>query len=534
MPGLAYISSEEDSDGVFRHYPMVTNVDDIYFPSLGLLSYQLLSGDNPSLDIHDNGMGTLKLYNEKQELYLNYNGENKVRFLGNANNFDAISLYDVLQAPDGDEKLKHLFSERVIFIGSTAIGAHDLRNSPVDTKLPGVYVHMNILHMLMDGYFYQELSESIKWSFVLMFVGIIIFLFAQSKGSALADLITVIALTAGVYYVDQLYFLPAGYELKLFFVILCFISVYSWVTFLNFAQTSKEKKQIRGTFARYVAPSIVNEMLQHPEKLQTGGDRMDITCMFSDVRDFTSISEGLSPQQLSTVMNEYMNKMTGIVFETQGTLDKYIGDAIVAYWGAPLPVEGHPGLAVEAAIRMINIMPELNREFEEKGYPEFKIGIGLNSGECSVGNMGSDFIFSYTALGDNMNLGARLEGLCKPYGSQITVSEYTWERIDHTKFKGRILDKVKVKGKEKPVAIYEIFHDHHPLKSDPKAVEMYDHAYRLFVDQFFDQACQYFEAFLEKYPDDVAAGRLLKVCLHYLEAPPMPGEEHDVTTFTTK
>jgi adenylate cyclase len=331
--------------------------------------------------------------------------------------------------------MKALLEGKIVFLGSTATGAHDLRPSPVDGAMPGVFAHMNIVHMLLHKYFYKPSDQSVQYSFILLILGSFIFWAASRMKYASIDLIALVGTIAGSFYLDRYYFMPEGYELKLFYCYFCFIAAYSWNTFLNFSEANKEKKQVRGTFARYVAPTIVDEMLKDPEKLVVGGFRRDITCLFSDVRDFTSISEGLSPTELAQSLNMYMGKMTDIVFETRGTLDKYIGDAIVAFWGAPLEIGNHAQFAVEGALKMMDNLPAINEEFRRLGRPEFHVGIGLNSGECNVGNMGSSRIFSYTALGDNMNLGARLEGLCKYYGTQILISEYTLSRIDTTNIK---------------------------------------------------------------------------------------------------
>ncbi|MEX0799213.1 MAG: adenylate/guanylate cyclase domain-containing protein, partial [Bacteriovoracaceae bacterium] len=309
---------------------------------------------------------------------------------------------------------------------------------------------------------------------------------------------------------------------------------YSWVTFLNFNQASAEKKQIKGAFSRYVAPAIVNDMLEHPDKLKVGGEKRNITCLFSDVRDFTSISEQLSPSDLGWALNRYMGKMTDIVFETNGTLDKYIGDAIVAFWGAPLDIGDHVNKALEGAVGMLEALPAINEEFKQKGLPEFKIGLGLNSGDCSVGNMGSDQIFAYTALGDAMNLGARLESLCKHYGAQILVSEHTFEKMDQSKFTARLIDKVKVKGKTEPVGVYEVLYSYHPMSLEPEALIQFKKAYELFIVKDFARAKEMFESVLEKIPEDKSSLRMKEVCQLYIENPPAVDEDHTITTMTTK
>ena len=532
-PDLGYINMLEDTDGVFRHYQIVANVDGmLYLPSIGLKTLEAFTGNSHKLEINSQGTALMK-FNSK-EIFVNNRGETKIRWLGAEPKFKDISLHTVVNAKPNDEKLKKFFKNKIVFVGSTATGAHDLRNTPVDSKMPGVYAHMNIIHQLQHGYFYQKLDDSIKFSFYLLGIGMVILLGVMFFNKAILDLSTVIFVSAAAYFVDYQYFLFEGYELKLFFVMFSFISTYSWITFLNFNQANAEKKQIKGAFARYVAPSIVDDMLSNPDKLKVGGERRDITCMFSDVRDFTSISEKLSPTQLALSLNRYMGEMTDIVFATNGTLDKYIGDAIVAFWGAPLDIGDHVTQAVDAAVNMMEALPAINDEFREKGLPEFKIGLGLNSGECNVGNMGSDQIFAYTALGDTMNLGARLESSCKYYGAQILISEYTFARLEEGKFVTRLIDHVRVKGKTQPVSVYEVLYSYHAFMMDPKALAKFKIGYQLFIDAKFEDALSIFTALHEKYPGDESSNRLKESCQFWITNPPEEDEDHTITTRTDK
>lgn len=530
--GLGNIQAREDPDGVFRHYQLVANVDNVYFGSLALNAYEAWSEKKNTLFIYQDRSGEYKI--DDRNLEVSQFGEIKIRYIGAQNVFPEVSLYDLLNAPDDDPEMKKLLEGKLVFVGSTALGAHDLRPSPLNAKMPGVYQHMNAAHMLIHKYFYKNINDSIKYSLIILVVGMIIFFFTQRFGNAIADTFVTILLVAGAYYIDQHFFLPEGYELKLFYCFFCFISCYSWNTFLQLYETAREKKHIKGTFARYVAPTVVDEMLKDPSKLQVGGSKMDITCLFSDVRDFTKISEGLSATELAHSLNIYMGAMTDIVFETKGTLDKYIGDAIVALWGAPLPIGNHAQYAVEAAIRMINTLPSINEEFKRLGRPTFNVGIGLNSGECSVGNMGSSRIFSYTALGDNMNLGARLESLCKYYGAQILISEMTLERLDQTKIKCRPIDKVIVKGKSKAVGVYEVLHDHHWMTKDPESLGYYMTAYKMFQDKQFTVAMDIFNQLLMANEEDKATKRLRDLCKKYIDHPELVNENFDVTTMTEK
>jgi adenylate cyclase len=531
-PHLAYLNSKEDSDGVFRHYSLVSNVDTLFFPSLGMQAYVSATGSEAELEIKNTGESFFTFGNQK--LHINFSGETKIRWVGFKGNFQTMSLYKVIGADKDDAKMREFFKDKIVYIGSTALGAHDFRNTPVDTKLPGVYAHMNMTEMLLQEYFYQPIFESFKLSIIFLVASMVILMITMLFGRAILDIIVLGIILSVLYIVDYYYYLPEGYSLYLFFVFFSCISSYSFITFINFNQASNEKKQIKGAFSRYVAPSIVDDMLSNPEKLKVGGEKKDITCLFSDVRDFTSISEKLSPAELASALNRYMGEMTDIVFETNGTLDKYIGDAIVAFWGAPLDIGDHVNQAMDASVKMMEALPAINEEFAEKGLPEFKIGLGLNSGECSVGNMGSDQIFAYTALGDNMNLGARLESLCKHYGAQILVSEYTYEKMDHEKYTSRLIDKVKVKGKTQPVGVYEVLYSYHAFMIDQESLRVFKQAYQEFLEGKFKDALTKFESLVEKHPEDKASNRLLEACQHWIDNPPKEGEDWSVTTMTTK
>ena len=530
--GLGSITMYEDPDGVFRQYLLIINVDTIYFGSLGFNAWEAFTGKKHEVKIFNDATGEMEV--DGKVLELNNRGEAKIRFLGGLENFSNVSLYDLLKAKPNDPKMLEALQGKIVFVGSTALGAHDLRAAPIDPKMPGVLAHMNMTHMLLEKYFHQPSNDSVMYSLYLVFLGMIFFYFCQRLGSAVLDLVVTMLLISGSYLADQYYFLPNGFELKLFYSYFCFIASYSWNTFLKFSEASKEKKQIKGTFARYVAPTIVDEMLKDPDKLQVGGFKRDITCLFSDVRDFTSISEGLSATELAHSLNMYMGQMTDIVFDNKGTLDKYIGDAIVAIWGAPLEIGNHAQYAVESALKMMDAMPAINEQFRKLGRPEFRVGIGLNSGECNVGNMGSARIFSYTALGDNMNLGARLEGLCKYYGAQILISEYTLQRLDVTHIKARPIDKVIVKGKTTPVGIFEVIHSWHPMSKDSEAFSFYLTAYGLFQKRNFQAALDIFDQIIIGLENDIPTLRMRDLCKKYLEHPELVDDYFDVTKMTEK
>lgn len=533
---MGHIGNLEDFDGVFRHYRITANyLDDmresVYVASMALATAEAYSGEKSKVVTNSKGEAVLTF--KDKEIKLDTYGEIKVRYSSRAENYRSVSYHKLLTADPNDKGIREIIKDKIVMVGSIAEGAHDLRNTPIDPKMPGMYAHTNVTHQLLAGYVYEPTETSLNVSIVMMILGFLIIVITQRFGNALIDIGSLVLTSTAVIILDRHLFLPKGYELKLFYTLACFFSTYSWSTFINFYRASKEKKQIKGTFARYVSPAIVNEMLDNPEKLKVGGEKRDITCLFSDVRDFTSISEKLTPMELSAALNKYMGRMTDIVFETKGTLDKYIGDAIVAFWGAPLDLDNHPDYAVEAAVKMMEALPAINEDFVARGLPIFKVGIGLNSGECSVGNMGSDKIFSYTALGDNMNLGARLESLCKHYGAEIIISEYTYARLPQNKYRVRLLDKVKVKGKTTPVMIYEVIHAVHPFAKDPDAFEFYDKSYQLFLQKNFNEAKTLLEGVVANYPHDKPCAKLMKQCEKWSLVESVP-EDFDVTTMTEK
>lgn len=532
--GLGIIQVREDPDGIFRHYPVLANVDELYFPSYSLLAYEYFTGDRPSFEMSSLSDPRIKV--STGEISLNILGETKVRWSGGMDNFPIVGIHEIITAPDDDEKMNTIFRDKIVFVGSVAFGAHDLRHTPIDAMLPGVYMHMNMTQMLLDGNFFKPVSTSTQYSWYMLFGGTFLIILFMLFNNPIIDLFAVVSITTGLLLLDIFYLVPEGYEIKLFFCLFSVVACYSWSTFLNFYATSKEKQKIRGTFSSFVSPAIVDQMLANPELVKVGGERKNITVFFSDIRDFTSISEKLTPEELSTCLNQYMGVMTDIIFEYFGTLDKYIGDAIVAYWGAPVALENHPYHALKAGIKMIESLPAVNERFKEQGFPQFEHGIGLNTGDCSVGNMGSDKIFSYTALGDQMNLGARVESLCKFYGVELNVSENTINALPENlraEFKYRMLDKVRVKGKEQPITIYEVFHNTHPFALDEHAHQTYNKAFELYLSQEFQKAIDLLKPLKEKYPNDKSCSRVTQVCEEFLKFPPPPDWD-GVFTHTTK
>jgi adenylate cyclase len=286
----------------------------------------------------------------------------------------------------------------------------------------------------------------------------------------------------------------------------------------------KEKRKVRTAFGQYLSPEVIRRLLVNPRLVEP--KKTDITVMFSDIRGFTSISEKLDAQELALFLNQYLSDMTRIVFSYHGTLDKYIGDAVMAFWGAPFEEEGHAARGCNAALEMMKRMRELQKEWESQGKPKLEIGIGLNTGVASVGNMGSALRYGYTALGDAVNLSSRLEGLNKDYGTHIIVNETTYQAAKGDGFVFRELDLMRVKGKLQPVTIYQLMGRPEDFASNGLAetvrsqVELFSRARELYRNRQWKAAQSAFQEILDKWPKDGPSSVYVERCQEYIAAEP--------------
>jgi adenylate cyclase len=294
----------------------------------------------------------------------------------------------------------------------------------------------------------------------------------------------------------------------------------------------KEKRRVRAAFGQYLSPEVVRRLLVNPQLVEPR--RTEITVMFSDIRGFTTISEKFDAQELALFLNQYLSDMTRIVFDHQGTLDKYIGDAVMAFWGAPFEEEKHAALACQTALDMMARIREMQKKWESEGKPRLDIGIGLNTGVASVGNMGSSLRYGYTALGDSVNLSSRLESLNKDYGTHILVNETTYLAVKTSHFVFRELDLIRVKGKLQPVTIYELVGTAASVSGDSSArLQRFREARALFQQRDWNDAQAAFQSILDQWPDDGPARAYWKRCQEYLFDEP-PAHWDGVFTMTHK
>lgn len=544
--GFGHIQATEDADGIYRHYHLLSNIDGIYFPSMALLAYQLYTGDDVVVEML--GLGDAKLKTNHGTVPLNTKGETKVRWLGDMTHFDYIKIHDLLQADPNDQKIKDLISGKIIFVASTAFGAHDLRHTPVDPMLPGVFFHMNMLNMLLDGRFHVSNETSSKISWGVLLIGTLLMVLIQLLNNAILDFFVVMILTIGIFLIDTFLLVPLGYEIKLFFSLFSIGATYSWNTLINFYFANRDKAFLKNAFGNYISPELIDIMHTSGESPKLGGDVGVLTAYFTDIQSFSTFSEKLNAESLVALLNEYLTPMTDILLERSGTLDKYEGDAIIAFFGAPMKLEDHATRGCVVACRMQRKLLELRKKWVSEGdkWPEIvhnmRMRIGINSGEIMTGNMGSASRMNYTMMGDPVNLAARLEEAAKQYGIFTHVSKQSKDLCDD-RFLWRELDTIRVVGKSEPVTTFELLEEKEFASDlEQKLVDKFHEGLALYKDQKWDEAIATFEQALEleweRWPDlkgkktnpsEVYIDR----CKQYKENP--PGEDWDgVYTLTSK
>jgi len=443
-----------DADGMFRRVPMVQEYNGKLYESLSLAVVRLLVGSPPlEFEIASGGEETSSLGLEGLRIGglripVDEKGAVLIPYRGRQGSFPYISAVDILTRKANPEILQG----SIVLVGSTTPGLKDLRPTPVQNVYPGIEIHANLISGMLDQAIKNKPGYVLGIEFVLLIlVGITVSLLL-SRLSPLGALLSALVITGASiwfnYYLWENHNLVVGMSSVLLLVFTLFVFHMSYGFFME----AHGKKQISKIFVQYVPPELVQEMSENPSDFGMSGESREMTVLFADIRDFTTISEHMDPRQLTQFMNEIFTFLTQIVYKHRGTIDKYIGDEIMAFWGAPLPDENHAHHALDAALEMIAELPSLYKRLIKQNWPQIEIGIGVNTGTMNVGNMGSKYRMAYTVLGDAVNLGSRLTGLSKIYHTPIMVSEFTQKKAEGIQFQE--IDRVRVKGKAEPVTVF--------------------------------------------------------------------------------
>lgn len=445
-----------DSDGVFRRAPLLQNfAGDLYSslalevarialasPAVGLSFASRPDGRMSGIDLEALTLGERRIpVNEQVAIYIPYRGPQE--------SFPYVSAKDVLNGSAPAAVLQG----KIALLGASAAGLLDLRSTPVGQRYIGVEAHANIVAGILDGTIRQQpaWSDGLEFSLLLL-IALLAALLLPLLTPLLA--LTLVFVMFGATMAGNLWIWSALGLVVPIASLLCFILLASMLQITyGFFVEQRNKRHLSQVFGQYIPPAIVDEIDASGEQISLDGESREMSVLFSDVRGFTTISEGLDATELTRLMNEFLTPFTGVIQKHRGTIDKYMGDAVMAFWGAPLSDKDHAQHAMLAAFDMLRAVRELDATFRDKGWPQIRVGVGIASGDMNVGNMGSEFRIAYTVMGDTVNLGSRLEGLTKQYGVDIIVSDKTAALVPE--FAYRELDLVRVKGKTEPVAIFE-------------------------------------------------------------------------------
>ena len=509
-----------DDDGVFRRVPLLQTYKNELHESLALALARAATG-SPVIEM------VVKTNEDSGDLFLewvtigeiaipvDHQSGVLVPYIGKQKSFTYISATDVL-----NKKVdKNLLSGKITLFGTSAPGLLDLRTTPLEPAYPGVEVHANIIQGILDGRILHAPGYTKGYEFIVISLIGILLTFSLPMLSALYSTLiilgSIILLIASNFYAwtEAQLVLPIAAPLLL--VILLFALQMTYGFFVE----SRGKRQLAHLFGQYVPPELVEEMSEKMDDITLDGEMREMSVLFSDVRGFTTISESLEPKELTDYINAFLTPITKVIHDNRGTIDKYMGDAVMAFWGAPLKDEQHALHALNAAVGIIERMKPLRQEFAEKQWPEIYVGVGVNTGIMNVGNKGSEFRVDYTILGDAVNLGSRLEGLTKVYGVDIITSEFTKYAVPEYEY--RELDRVRVKGKEKPVTIFEpLGLQENIAKSERKLLKQLHIGIKQYRAQNWDAAEREIFGLSQLDPDRKIYKIYLDRIMHYRENPP--------------
>jgi adenylate cyclase len=522
-----FFNNLPDISGTIRSVPLVIRYDLSLYPSLALESLRAALGIDKILVNYDDAgvnqiiLGDFKIPTDRYgRLVVNYRGAEK--------SFKYISALDILNNTFDKKDIEG----KIVLIGTTAAGLQDLRSTPFDSIFPGVEIHANVIDNILTGeyLFKPSWADGANLVHIVFIAFFLIFALGYMKVNQVAFILAG-SVALGSYLLYYLMF-DMGIILNLFFPLAVTVVSTISVLIINYFFETKQSALIKAKFANKVSAKVMEDLLQNENDALQAVSK-EITVFFSDVRNFTNISEAMpSAQVLIDYLNQYMNPMTDIIIKKEGTIDKYIGDAIMAYWNAPVDIKNHQDKALQAAIEQIEYLDILNKKLTEENFPLIDIGIGLNCGTAVVGEMGSLIRSDYTVIGDPVNLGARLESLCKGYGSKILISQYIKDALTE-EYIIRDLDMVRVKGKTEPIAIYEV-HINKLKNVIEEELELFHEALYTYRDANFQKALDLFKALIKK--EDLVNKKAVELyilrCEEYIATPP---ENFDgVYTYTTK
>jgi adenylate cyclase len=524
---LGNTSVEPDSDGVFRRVPLLTRVGQEWLPSLPLAVAMAVTGEKrPTVMPGMLRLGRLEVPLDQGAMLVKFRRPKRGAGGERQRSYADYSLGNVVLAERSRENgeppavAPEELKDAIVFVGFSAPGLLDNRPTPVASIMPGVEINATAVDNILNNDHLVRAGPAINLALLLVAIALAGML-ARLVRAALVTLLGVLALCGIVVAVVILVF-RAGVWFDLATPLAGLVLSFAAASAYNYATEGRQRRFLRRVLSLYNSDDVVEEIIRDPSRLALGGERRDITVFFSDIAGFTTLSEALPAEDLVAMLRDYLDEMTGIILGEKGTVDKYIGDAIMAFWGAPLPAADHAVRGCRAALGNQRRLAELRARLAERGLPPIRCRIGLNSGEASVGNFGSTARFSYTAIGDNVNLASRLEGVNKAYHTELMISESTCE-LARPAVEVRALDLIRVKGKEQAIHVYELL----ALKGELTETELapfrrFEEGFALYQAQRFAEAERLFTAVLTARPQDGPALVFIARCQRFAAEPPPP------------
>jgi adenylate cyclase len=522
---LGHVNVAFDTDGTPRYeYPVATYAGE-YYPSFAIqVVNQYLGLRLEEVKIHFGEgiqLGPIFIPTDESTRVL-------VNYAGPRGTFPTYAFVDVLQGrlPDA------IFNEAIVLIGGAASGLADTFVTPFSAALPGVERHGTIIDsMLRQNFLHRRDATVLSDVAAIVLMGLLVG-WLSPKCPSYWGSIAALGLAGAYVVANVLAFSRAGVWVNLLFPLFAVGVNQSSITLFEYLAEGRQKRMIRRAFQYYLHPTVVDQVSQNPQLLKLGGESRELTVLFTDIRSFTMIAEGLSPEALVHLLNEYLTIMTRVVFRHNGLLDKYIGDGLMAVYGAPLYDPDHAYQACRSALEMMEELRALQERWASQGLPFLNIGIGINTAIMVVGNMGSELRFDYTVMGDGVNLASRLEGANKEYGTNIIVGESTREQV-RDRIATRALDIIRVRGKAQPTRIFEPL-GVPPLSPDRAAmIQQFEAGLRAYGVQRWEDAIQRFQQVLEAVPGDPPSRLYIQRCKSFMATPP-PSDWDGVYTVPAK
>ncbi len=504
-----FFNNTPDAGGMIRNVPLIMKHDDIIYSSLALEMIRISSGAN-RVNIVGDEAGVYSIEFGDYKIPTDNVGRLVVNFRGPSKHFKYISASDILNGDFDVNDIKNKF----VLVGTSAVGLFDLRSIPYDSTIAGVEVHANTIDNILNKDFLYKPSDIVVYDvimiWVLIFVLLTIFTFIKSW--------LIIPVASMLFYLlFEMFFtilFEYGVVLNLLFPMVSFAFTLILSVGIDYIRESRQKEEAKRMLGKKVSPAVMNYLLEHSAEALVTSRELEATIFFSDIRSFTNISEKIgSPDRLIHMLNAYMTPMVDNIVNHKGTIDKFIGDAIMAYWNAPIKVENHADEAVKSAVEQIEMLKEVNRVVQPEYDVNIAIGIGIHTGIVTAGDMGSFGRSDYTIIGDNVNLASRLEGLTKQYGAQILISHATFLQLKG-EYKIRPIDMVEVKGKHKAVEIHEVICSNKSISDDDmrdynNAVKLFrgakvQEAYKIYTKLQNEHPCKLYEFFMQRCEDFIA------------------------------